>query len=54
MGLDERLLVGRDVLLQRDRLVLRRAAVVADGGLDLLDGHVQAAGDQRKVGLRDP
>jgi hypothetical protein len=41
VGLDEGLLVGGDVLLQRDGLVLGRGGVAAQRGLDLLDGKIR-------------
>ncbi len=44
VGLDEGLLVGGDVLLEGDGLVFGRELVVAQGGLDLVDGDVEAAG----------
>ena len=40
---DEGLLVGGDVLLEGDRLVLGSDLEAADGGLDLLDGDVETA-----------
>ena len=45
MSLDEGLLVGRDVLLQRDGLVLGRGGETAQGRLDLLGRHVQSVRD---------
>ena len=51
VGGDEGLLVGRDVLLERNGLVLGRDLEAAEGGLNLLDGDVQAAGDERQVGV---
>ena len=42
VGGDEGLLVGCDVLLQRDGLVLGGDLVAAERGLDLIDGDVQA------------
>ena len=51
MGLDEGLLVGRDVLLERDGLVLGGDLIAAEGGLDLVDGDVEALGDEGQVGV---
>ena len=51
VGGDEGLLVGGDVLLERDGLVLGRGLEAAEGGLDLLDGDVEALGDEREVGV---
>ncbi len=49
---DKRLLVRRDVLLQRNRLILRRRLVMPYGRLNLLDGHMQPARDERQVLLQ--
>ena len=49
VGGDEGLLVGRDVLLERDGLVLGGGLIVAEDGLNLLDGDVEAARDERQV-----
>ena len=51
VGVDEGLLVGGDVLLERDGLVLGRELEAAQRGLNLLDGDVQAGGDERQVGV---
>jgi hypothetical protein len=51
VGGDEGLLVGGDVLLEGDGLVLGSVLVAADCGLDLLDGDVEALGDERQVGV---
>ena len=51
MGLDEGLLILGNVLLQRDGLVLGLAGIASQSSLNLLDGKVQAAGDERNVGL---
>ena len=40
VGFDEGLLILRDVLLQRDRLVLRRASEAPKAGLDLLNRKI--------------
>ena len=45
----EGLLVGRDVLLERDGLVLGRVLIVAQRGLDLIDGNMQARRNKREV-----
>ena len=50
VGLDEGLLVRGDVLFEWDGLVLGRALEVAEGGLDLVEGEVEAGGDERDVG----
>ncbi len=47
--LDELLFVRRDVLLQRQRLVFWGGAVLLQDGVDLIDGHIQSAGDQRQI-----
>jgi hypothetical protein len=51
VGSDEGLLVGSDVLLERDGLVFGGYLKAADCGLDLLDGDVEACGDERQVGV---
>ena len=51
MGGDEGLLVGSDVLLEGNGLVFGGDLVAADGGLNLLDGDVEAAGDEGKIGV---
>ena len=51
VGGDEGLLVGGDVLLEGDGLVLGGDLVAAEGGLDLLDGDVEALGDEGKIGV---
>jgi hypothetical protein len=51
VGGDEGLLVGGDVLLQGDRLIFRGYLEAAKGGVDLLDGDVEAAGDERQIGV---
>ncbi len=50
VGFDEGLLVGGDVLLERDGLVLGRGGEAAERGLDLVDGEVEAVGDEGEVG----
>ena len=47
--LDELLLIGGDVALQRQRLVLGRAAILHQHRADLVLGHMKAAGDLRQV-----
>ena len=49
VGGEEGLLVGGDVDFKGDGLVLRGGGEAADGRLDLLDGEVEAGGDEREV-----
>jgi hypothetical protein len=51
VGGDEGLLVGGDVLLERDGLIFRGYLEAAEGGVDLLDGDVEASGDERQIGV---
>ena len=53
MGRDEGLLVGGDVLLEGNGLVVGSDLVAAKGGVDLVDGDVEALRDQGQVGVRD-
>lgn len=50
MGGDEGLLVGGDVLFEGDGLVFGGGLEAAEGGLDLVDGDVEALGDQGEIG----
>ena len=49
VGLDEGLLVGGDVLLDGDGLVAGRGAIAAEGGAQLVEVEVEAAGDERQI-----
>ncbi len=49
VGLDELFFVGSDVLPEGERLVFGREAVALEDGVDLVDGHVEAAGDEGQV-----
>jgi hypothetical protein len=51
MGGDEGLFVGGDVLFEGNRLILGGDLEAAQRGLDLLDWDVEAAGDERQVGV---
>jgi hypothetical protein len=51
VGGDEGLLVGGDVLLEGNGLVFRGYLEAAESGVDLLDGDVEASGDERQVGV---
>jgi hypothetical protein len=46
------LFVGCDVLLEWNGLILGGNLESADGGLNLLDGDVEAPGDKRQVGVQ--
>src|SRR5580698_8305062 len=50
MRLDKFLLIRRDVLLQRQRLVLRRGAVFLENAVDLVDRHIQTTRNHRQIG----
>jgi hypothetical protein len=52
VGGDESLLVRGDVLLERDGLIFRGYLEAAEGGVDLLDGDVEASGDERQIGVK--
>ena len=52
MSLDKFHLVRGDVLLERNRLILGRQRVVGQRALQLLRGHVQSTGNERKVGVQ--
>ena len=54
MGFDEGLLVGGDVLLERDGLEPGCESEVAKGRFDLLDRHVEPFGDHGQVGGKVP
>ena len=51
VGGDEGLLVRGDVLLEGDGLVLGGGLEAAEGGLDLVDGDVEALGDEGEIGV---
>jgi hypothetical protein len=51
VGGDECLLVGSDVLFERDRLVAGGDLVVAEDGVNLVDGEVKTLRDERQVGI---
>ncbi len=52
MGGDESLLVGGDVLLERDGLVFGSYLIAAEGRLDLFDRDVEALRDQGQIGIK--
>ena len=51
MGLNKRLLVGGNVLLDGNRLVARRGAVTAQCGAQLLQIQMQSLRNQRQIGI---
>jgi hypothetical protein len=51
VGGDEGLFVRSDVLLEGDGLVLGGYLEAAESGVNLLDGDVEAAGDERQIGV---
>src|SRR6201986_1010810 len=51
MSGDEGLLVGGDVLLERDRLGFGGYLVVAEYGVDLIDGEMESLRDAREIGF---
>src|SRR6202034_3876159 len=48
---DKGLLIGRDVLLQRQWLILRRVRKALQRRLDLLDRDMQTGGNQGQIGV---
>ena len=50
MRFDEFFFVGGDVLFKGQGLVFGSQSIFLQDGVDLVDGHVQTAGDQRQVG----
>jgi hypothetical protein len=51
VGCDEGLLVGGDVLLEGNGLVFGGYLVVAEDGVDLIDGEMEPPGDEREIGV---
>jgi hypothetical protein len=51
VGGDEGLFVGGDVLFEGNGLIFGRDLVVAEGGVDLVDGNVKTTGDKRQIGI---
>ena len=52
VGFNKGLLILGNVLLQGNPLVLRRAGIAANAGLDLFDGKIEAARDERNIRLK--
>jgi hypothetical protein len=51
VGGDESLLIGGDVLLERNGLVLGGYFVVAEDGVDLIHRNMEALGDEGQIGI---
>ena len=52
MRSDKRLLVGRNVLLQRNRLIIRRYLEPSQRRMNLVDGNVKSLRDKRQIRLQ--